>query len=41
MKKVALIIVLVVFAVMAISSCNSKVCPAYSKVEAERPAEVG
>jgi len=41
MKKVAVILVLFVVTVFIVSSCNSKVCPAYSKAETEQPGEVG
>lgn len=41
MKKVAVILVLFVVTVFVLSSCNSKVCPAYSKAETEQPGEVG
>jgi len=40
MKKVAVILVLVVFIVIVISSCNSRVCPAYSQAETEQAGEV-
>ena len=41
MKKVAVILVLFVVTLFVVSSCNSKVCPAYSKAETEQPGEVG
>ena len=41
MKKVAVILVLFVVTLFLVSSCNSKVCPAYSKAETEQPGEVG
>lgn len=41
MKKVAVVLVLFVVTVFLLSSCNSRVCPAYSKAETEQPGEVG
>ena len=41
MKKVAVILVLFVVTLFVVSSCNSKLCPAYSKAETEQPGEVG
>ena len=41
MKKVAVILVLFVVTLFVVSSCNSKVCPAYSKAETEQPGVVG
>jgi len=41
MKKIAVILVLFVVTVFVLGSCNSKVCPAYSKSETEQPGDTG
>ncbi len=41
MKKLALIILLAVATVVAVSSCNKEVCPAYSNSDTCKTGNVG
>lgn len=41
MKKTGLIIVVVFLAVLAFSSCNRQVCPAYSSADAASTEQAG
>jgi len=41
MKKIAVLLVVIFIVALAVSSCNSKVCPAYSKADTEQNNQVG
>ncbi len=41
MKKVGLIVVLALLAVLAFSSCNREACPAYSSTDAASTEQAG
>ena len=36
MKKIALLLIAAVILVLAVTSCNQKTCPAYSKADTEQ-----
>jgi len=40
MKKFAVLIIIAFVTVIALSSCNKKACPAYSKADTEKPVHV-
>jgi len=41
MKKIAVLLVITFIIALAVSSCNSKACPAYSKANTEQNNQVG
>jgi hypothetical protein len=41
MKKIAVILILTFVTAIVVSSCNKKVCPAYSKAETEQAVHIG
>lgn len=41
MKKMAVLLVIAFIVVLAVSSCNKKACPAYSKADTEQNNHVG
>jgi hypothetical protein len=41
MKKIAVLLVIAFIVALAVSSCNSKACPAYSKANTEQNNQVG
>jgi len=41
MKKIAVLLVITFIIALAVSSCNSKACPAYSKANTEQTNQVG
>jgi outer membrane protein assembly factor BamE (lipoprotein component of BamABCDE complex) len=41
MKKIALLLVITFIVALAVSSCNTKTCPAYSKADTEQNNQVG
>lgn len=41
MKKIAVILVVCFITALAVSSCNEKSCPAYSKAEVQQTESVG
>jgi hypothetical protein len=41
MKKIAVVLVVAFIVALAVSSCNSKACPAYTKAETEHNNQVG
>jgi hypothetical protein len=41
MKKIAVILVIAFIVALAVSSCNTKACPAYSKADTEQNNQVG
>ncbi len=41
MKKLSLIVVVAFLAVLALSSCNRQVCPAYSNADAASTEQTG
>jgi outer membrane protein assembly factor BamE (lipoprotein component of BamABCDE complex) len=41
MKKITVILVIAFIVALAVSSCNTKACPAYSKADTEQNNQVG
>ncbi|HHU33795.1 MAG TPA: hypothetical protein GXZ49_01050 [Bacteroidetes bacterium] len=40
MKRIAIICIVVFITAIAVSSCNTKACPAYSVIDIEQPSTI-
>jgi hypothetical protein len=41
MKKFAVVVIVIFFTVLVLSSCNKQACPAYSKADVRKTENIG